>query len=353
VIRDTLVRKLRSIERHDLADTIDECHRDPFYRRCSDCRKVKTFFNRCENFYCPLCAARLARDRRESVKYWADLFYQPKHIVLTVKSVEKLTKEYVRKLKADFRKLRTQQWCKEGERWQILPEPGEVRAPGKMLRGKKMGRRERRAWRGDPLFASSSKWRGGFWSLDATYHKDIEPGHTYESNGTRLIATEPVKRGWHVHFHVLVDADFVNQDRLSTEWAKLRGQDVAVVRVYNVKGKDYTNEVCKYVCDGVQLGTWPAEKLAEFCDALSKERCFDTFGALYRQRAEWKVALAEIHSDRQVCECGSCHYDFFSAQEWEWQQAKSSLAPPAAPKPKRVEAHPEFFAPAQFRPVFV
>jgi hypothetical protein len=353
VIRDTVVMKMRSLQRDDIANPIDECHREAVYKRCTGCRVVKTFYNRCERFYCPICAARLARDRRESVEWWSKCIRQAKHVILTVKSVEHLTKAYVRELKRDFRKLRSMKWAKEGERWQIVPDPIESRKPGGMMRGKKMTAAQRKRWTGPEVFANSTRWRGGFWSIDATWHKDIEPGQVYTSNGTKLTAEEPVKRGWHIHFHIIVDADFINQDRLSTEWAKIRGQEMSVVRVYDVQGKNYTAEACKYVCDGVQLAEWPAEKLADFADALGRERCFDTFGTLYKQRAEWRAALDDIQADRQLCACGCSQWEIFNSNEWEWQQAKSSLSPPITPRLAPPVAHPEFFNPAEFRPAFV
>jgi hypothetical protein len=71
--------------------------------------------------------------------------------------------------------------------------------------------------------------------------------------------------------------------------------------------------------------------LVEFADALSEERCFDTFGCLYKQRAEWTKAREEILADRDVCECGCAQFRFFDESEWEWQQIKNDLAPPPCP----------------------
>lgn len=328
VIRDTIVRKLRLVGRNDLADPIDDCHRDAVYKRCCGCRHVKTFYNRCERFYCPICAARLARDRRETVEWWSHVVNQPKHIVLTVKSVPVLNKAYIRQLKDDFRKLRKQKWAMDGEfMWRataIRPcVPTDEPMPGRRRRRGRLS-----PWRGTPLGHKSTKWRGGFWSIDATWHRDIQPGETYRSNGDTLTAETPIARGWHIHLHIIADADFIDRDKLELEWSRLRGQRMSIVRVYNVRGQDYIAEACKYVTDGVQLGNWPADKLAEFGDALSEERCFDTFGALYKQRAEWTAAKAEIHSDRSECECGSKSWEIFNSNEWEWQQLKSSLSPP-------------------------
>lgn len=340
VIRDSMVRKFRSVNRDDLADTIDACHRTPMHRQCKQCSTVRTFFNRCENFYCPICSARLARDRRETVAWWSKVVAQPKHVVLTVTSVPVLSKDYVRKLKNDLRKLRSQVWSSEGEmRWTataVRPSPPN-REPVKDGH-----RRNNRlsVWHGEKRYTKSTAWRGGFWSIDCTWNRPSTRGELMTINGKTFTSQRDTLGGWHLHFHLIVDANFIDRNRLEEAWCKLRGQEMAVVRVYDVRGRDYTAEACKYVCDGVQLGNWPADKLVEFADALANERCFDTFGSLYKQRAEWSAARKEIHADRAVCECGCNRFEFFNEDEWEWVQSKSSLAPPTA-QPHRVVFHPE------------
>jgi hypothetical protein len=344
VIRDTIVRKLKSIGREDIASPIDACHRDAHYRKCTGCGDVRTFFNRCERFYCPICAGRLARDRRKTVEFWQTVVSQPKHVVLTTKSVPVLTKAYVRQLKADFRRLRAMKWAMDGEfLWKhtdIKPS-APIEEP---IKGCKRRNRKKSVWTGRKRGNKTTVWRGGFWSLDATYNAPVEPGQLFEQDGVKMQASERLERGWHIHFHAIIDADFIDQRKLSEEWAKIRKQEVAVVRVYDVFGKDYTAESCKYVCDGVTVGGWPAEKLAEFADALAEERCFDTFGILYKQRAEWTKRKEEIHEDGNVCTCGCRDFKHFDENEWEWQCAKSGVAPPGTDKVHRMRFHPELFS---------
>ena len=306
VIRDTLVMKLRSVGADELADGIDACHRSKVYKQCSGCKVTKTFFNRCERFYCPICAGRLARDRRETVEWWSTVVSQPKHVVLTVLSVPVLSREFVRKLKDDFRKLRSMKWAKEGEFLHRATAIRPATPNAEPLPGKHRRRNRLSPWKGRQLGRKTTRWRGGFGSIDVT--------HT--------------ANGWHVHLHVIVDADFIDVQKLDEAWAKLRGQQFAIVRVYDVRGKAYTNEVTKYVSDGVQMGNWPAEKLGEFCRALTGEKLFFVFGALYKQRAEWSAFKETIHEDRDVCECGCTQFKFLDENEWEWQMLKSTLAPP-------------------------
>lgn len=322
VIRDSVVRKLRSIDRDDIAAPLDACHRDAVYKVCVGCRHTRTFYNRCERFSCPICAARLARDRRHSVKWWQDYVGQPKHVVLTVASVETLTNEYVRGLKDDWRRLRAQGWVKDGGfTWRataIKPAPlNDEPMPGRHRR-----RRRLSPWTGEKIGTNSTKWFGGFWSLDVTHGQ----------------------AGWHVHFHAIVDARFIDIRRLEEEWAKLRGQDMAVVRVYDVRGQDYTAEVCKYACDGIQIGNWEPHLIAQFIDALSGERLFDTFGALYKQRKEYREARETALADNDVCQCGGRHFRIQSESEYLFEQCKSGAAPPERQSERRTFHHPELFA---------
>jgi len=70
------------------------------------------FFNRCEQKFCPICAARLARERRETVEWWTKQIPQPKHVVLTTRNSETLSREKVRAFKAAFAKLRRQKFAR-------------------------------------------------------------------------------------------------------------------------------------------------------------------------------------------------------------------------------------------------
>jgi hypothetical protein len=108
----SVVAKLASIGREDLAGKLRECHTIETCRVCDGCRRVTVFFNRCERHYCPECAPRLARERRESVGWWASEIREPKHVVLTVRNTERLTKDYVQWFKQCFGKLRRRKFAR-------------------------------------------------------------------------------------------------------------------------------------------------------------------------------------------------------------------------------------------------
>lgn len=315
--------KLRSLEREDLAGPLDECHRDASYKRCRNCRNVSVFYNRCERVGCPICASRLARDRRESVAFYAREVQQPKHVVLTVYSVEKLTKAYVRQLKADWRKLRNRKFAKSGDYWQTGCDA-----------------RTRR-----PLFRRTTKWRGGFWSLDVTWTKPHDAGEVRHKDGRTWITEEATPGGFHIHFHALIDADYIDRDRLEDEWCAVRKQSIAVCRVYDVGGKDYTAEVCKYVSDGVSLGNWPADVLVQFYDAFNRERTFDCFGVLYKLRKARREALEALLTKWDTCECGCQDFDYLDEFQWEAEGCVAARPPPEQRRTLGPTIHPELFAP--------
>lgn len=104
--KETLVAKLDEHGRHDLADQIRDCHTEISHARCTGCHKTKSFWNRCENKFCPECAPRLAAERRDSIEWWTKCIGQPKHVVLTVRNTEEISHEKIQAVKNAFKSLR-------------------------------------------------------------------------------------------------------------------------------------------------------------------------------------------------------------------------------------------------------
>lgn len=107
-----IVAKLDGLGRIDLADQIRDCHSQATYRRCCGCASLSKFYNRCERKWCPLCQPRLAHERRESVEWWTREVGQPKHVVLTSRNTNTLTRERVREFKAAFSRLRRSKFAR-------------------------------------------------------------------------------------------------------------------------------------------------------------------------------------------------------------------------------------------------
>ena len=106
IFSESIVAKLDTCGRNDLADQIRDCHSIATYKRCNGCSALSKFYNRCDKLWCPLCTPRLARERRESVEWWTNEVGQPKHVVLTARNSETLTKARVKEFKAAFARLR-------------------------------------------------------------------------------------------------------------------------------------------------------------------------------------------------------------------------------------------------------
>lgn len=106
VIKESIIAKLLAIGADDLAEPLQKCHTQESFAQCQGCRKVRHFWNRCENFYCPTCQPALAHERAESIKWWCNQVTQPKHIVLTVRNSATISFKYVKWFKACLTKLR-------------------------------------------------------------------------------------------------------------------------------------------------------------------------------------------------------------------------------------------------------
>lgn len=167
----------------------------------------------------------------------------------------------------------------------------------------------------------ASNWLGGFWSLDTTR----------------------TRAGWHLHLHGIVDARWIDRDQLEKTWARIREQAIAIVRVYDARESNYVAECTKYIVDGQQMGTWESEEIAEFIDAFTGVRCFGTFGALYKQRAEWRAFKDQMQTEHDVCACGSTHFEFIPEWEWEISGLNSPRPPPTLESHRHVKFHAELF----------
>ena len=254
VFKESILAKLRGIGKPDLAGKMAECHTIESLKRCTGCRRVSRFFNRCELFFCPVCAPRLARERKQSVEWWTKQVKQPKHLVLTVRNTLDLTKPYVQFLKSQLAKLR---------------------------RSKAL-----------------SSVKGGFYSMEVT------------NEG----------RGWHVHFHLLIDTPWLCMPDVSETWGKLVGQDFAICKIKDCRGASYLQEVTKYAVKGSELAGWNGLTISEFITAFAGVRFFGVFGTLYGKRSEWREWIKSIQEIKPLCPCGCDSWHILSPEELLWEQ---------------------------------
>jgi hypothetical protein len=108
----SIVSKLESLGRFDHSEPLKKCHTVDTCRVCNGCKRVTVFWNRCERHYCPECAPRLAKERRESVEWWAREIREPKHVVVTTRNTDTLTKAKVQWFKQCLSKLRRRKFAR-------------------------------------------------------------------------------------------------------------------------------------------------------------------------------------------------------------------------------------------------
>lgn len=106
VHKNTIAAKLHEIGEHSIAAALEHCHSEQSFLWCHDCQKHTVYHNRCDRFYCPECQPLLSRDRKTQVEWWVNQVTQPKHVVLTVRNYETLSKQDVKQFKQWFTKLR-------------------------------------------------------------------------------------------------------------------------------------------------------------------------------------------------------------------------------------------------------
>lgn len=264
-----LVQRLKLGGFSNLAATIEACGTEPVYLICGGCRTTRKVFNHCDNHLCPKCQPRLARERFETIKFWAAAITQPKHVVLTCKNQPFIDTKFIREFVALFAKLRRQAWCRH--------------------------------------------WRSGMWSIEVT------------NEG----------KGWHLHVHALIDARWIDQIKLASAWAKLIGQQKAIVKVLDARAADYVREVAKYAVKGSDLAKWSVSDLTVFVNAIQGCRTFGTFGALYKERSKWNALLQSLRDDRRKCECGCDSWQILSENEYEAKFC--TYIPPPVRRPSFVD----------------
>jgi len=159
----------------------------------------------------------------------------------------------------------------------------------------------------------ASNWLGGCYSLEVTHSLT----------------------GFHLHLHAVVDCRWIDNTALSAKWAALVGQELAIVRVVDVRGTDYSKEVSKYMVKGNELAAMDGASIAELIDAMDGVKAFGTFGTLRARCAAFQIWKKEREEKELVCECGGTHFVYLSQSEYDWHVATD----PPTTKPKGVTPH--------------
>jgi hypothetical protein len=146
-------------------------------------------------------------------------------------------------------------------------------------------------------------------------------------------------RGWHIHFHLLVDARWIDAGLLAKEWCSVTDRSGKIVKVKDARGEQYLNELVKYIVKGNQLAAWPTHELVQFVTALDGVRTFGVFGDLYGKRTQYADWLREVREKKPLCECGSSRCKYYTEAEALLldacpNQPQSTRPPPFVPAPQ-------------------
>lgn len=239
---DTMLFKTRGLLDDRVWENLSKCGKESLFKTCRCCGKWETFEWKCNLKFCPLCNWRIARRRADMLKVWSLIILQPKHVVLTARNSEQISRERIRFFQQAFAKLR-----------------------------------RTKLWK--PV-------KGGCISMEIT------------NEG----------RGWHLHAHILCDVRFIDAGQLAKEWGRLVGQDFAIVKVKDVRGKDYLGEVTKYVAKGSEIAGWTGEDIAAFIGAIRGIRFFASFGSMFKMSKDIKLILSDQKPPAKECECGSLDF---------------------------------------------
>ena len=95
---------------------------------------------------------------------------------------------------------------------------------------------------------------------------------------------------------------------------KARRQEFAIVKIKDVREKEYLQEICKYVVEGSELAKWPAELINEFVQAQRGLRMFNSFGTLREMAPQIRREIAALKPPSPTCECGADDFVYQSEE---------------------------------------
>lgn len=311
----SIAAKLREAGREQLAQDLEDCHSTFTVAQCTSCGKTSKFPNRCDRHYCPECQPRLAAERRQSVEWWTKEIKQPKHVVLTLQNVPDLTRAHINEAKEALARLRKQVFTKKVTyHWQSN-QPGPLGVPECERAYSTIRINTFQMPTATHHTVICTPWLGGFYGMEITN----------EGNG------------FHIHFHLLVDARSIGPVQLSAAWKEATRGFGYIVKVKDARETNYLQELTKYTVKGAQLAEWKPDQIVAFIEALDGVRTFGVFGSLYGKRTEFAEWLAELRDHKPACDCGCAEMRYYSEHEWLARDLTPTI--PGRPRPPTDQNH--------------
>lgn len=106
IFKNSIEAKLRGYARGAQWLNFQRCGEEEIFRTCKNCRAVERFYYNCNLKWCPRCNWRITKARSAKIKAWTFFTKQCKHVVLTQRNSEFITRTRIRKFQAALVRLR-------------------------------------------------------------------------------------------------------------------------------------------------------------------------------------------------------------------------------------------------------
>lgn len=117
------------------------------------------------------------------------------------------------------------------------------------------------------------------------------------------IEVKPKPDGWHVHAHMLADADYIPLPILWASWAHATGQRTASISIGRRRGERAARYCASYVSKGDGRTTLSDPQRAEYLDAMHHTRTVVVGGCWYRTK--WPEDTTDTAAQTAACpDCG-------------------------------------------------
>lgn len=256
-LRARLLKRLEAEEADDLTTNFRKCG-ETFGLTCTSCGEVHDCERRCSKKWCPMCVRKLATKRAEKFRAAVAAMKWPLFVTLTMKNVDDLSFDAVRKLRRAFGKLR-----------------------------------QRKLWKAHVL--------GGAASIEVTNIGNGWHPHLHAILDCEWLAwrtPKPKPNDSRARKLKLCEQAAKELERV---WSKCLGQANSSIKVKRTNGADVVQEVMKYSVKGSDLVDSP-DAVAPVIRCLEATRLVTTFGTLFGKK------LLRTESDERpplMCKCGA------------------------------------------------
>lgn len=151
--------------------------------------------------------------------------------------------------------------------------------------------------------------------------------------GCYTIEVVPKEDGYHIHMHIIVDANFIAQKRLMAAWGEIIEILCPSVDIRDASGGAAAKYVSKYVTKGLGKNATPAQ-FVDLWEAIRGSRLFALFGTWYRDAAKLETLMMGKDKPQAVCpHCkavGTCFDPRFGRQLFGefWDTLEGNFRPP-------------------------